>query len=117
MSKMDQIEQEARSLCRHTVCFTDAESKLIAVRALQGLTTKAIARELHLSESKVQYAILKAQKSLGADIRFRRDYRNGYGPLAKKMLEKTQTFALQTVRRKIAPKFRGLAANGVSRLS
>lgn len=116
MSYSAAIEQEARRLCTHTVCFTDVESQLIAVRALQGVTTKAIARELHMTHSRVQYAILKAQRSLGADVKFRRDYRNGEGPLAKRMLQSTETMALSIVTRKITPKFRRLAASGVPRL-
>ena len=89
---------------------------MIAARALQGITTKAIADELGITEAQVQYAILKAQRSQGADVRFRRDYRNGDSPLARQILQRTQQIALNVVSRKIAPKFIRLAAAGVSRL-
>jgi hypothetical protein len=116
MAKTTAIENAGRRLCRHTVCYTDAQSRMVAARALQGITTKAIAEELGITQSQVQYAILKAQHSLGVDVRFRRDYRNGKGPVAQRMMQSTQKIALQTVSRKIAPKFVKFAAPGVPRL-
>lgn len=115
MVSIENIEHEARQLCRHTVCFADAESKLIVARAIQGRTTKAIATELRLTPSKVQYAILKAQRSLGTKVKFRRDYRNGTGTMAKQMLHATEKVALKMVSNRIAPKFASLAAPGVLR--
>jgi len=116
MSKNTKISNAARKLCRHTICYTDAQSRMIAARALQGITTKAIADELDITPSQVQYAILKAQHSLGSNVRFRRDYRNGDSPLARRILQITQKIALDVVTRKITPKFVKLAAQGVPRL-
>lgn len=115
MARTTKVAREARKLCRHTICYTDAQSRLIAARALQGITTKAIADELGITESQVQYAILKAQRSQGVDVRFRRDYRNGDSPLARRILQSTKDIALDVVSRKIAPKFVRLAAPGVPR--
>lgn len=109
------IEKKARKLCRHTVCYTDHVSRLIAIRALQGVTTKAIAEELEITPVRVQYAILKAQHALGANVRFRRDYRNGKGSFAESLLRATEGAAEKLVHRKIAPIFRPFAAPGVPR--
>lgn len=117
MGRKHRVSNEARKLCRHTICYTDAQSRMIAARALQGITTKAIAKELDITESQVQYAILKAQRSLGIDVRFRRDYRNGESRLARQILQSTQKIALNVVSRKIAPNFVRLAAAGVPRLT
>ncbi len=117
MGHKQKVSNEARKLCRHTICYTDARSRMIAARALQGITTKAIAMELDATESQVQYAILKAQRSLGPDVRFRRDYRSGDSPLARRLLQSTQKIALDVVTRKITPKFVRLAAQGVPRLA
>lgn len=114
MANTSKVAREARKLCRHTICYTDAESRLIAARALQGITTKAIADELGITESKVQYAILKAQRSLGEDVKFRRDYRNGK---SRQMLQATQKAALAIVSRRITPKFVKFAATGVGRMA
>jgi DNA-binding transcriptional regulator LsrR (DeoR family) len=117
MADTTKISKEARKLCRHTVCFTDATSKLIAIRALQGMSTKAIAKELGITPSKVQYAILKAQRSQGAEVKFRQDYRNGKGFVAEAMLKSTHSIAAKIVSAKIAPNFARFAAPGVGRIS
>lgn len=111
------FDRQGRALCRHTVCFTDAQSRLIAARALQGISTKAIADELGISIGQAQYAITKAQRSLGDEVRFRRDYRNGKGKFVRKMVQSTQKIALSLVSQKITPKFVKLAAQGVPRLA
>jgi len=107
------IETEARKLCRHTSVFTDTTDVRVAVRGMQGRTTKSIARELGLTESQVQYRILKAQKSVAT--KFRADYRNGDGPIAMQMLKATEKIGMGIVRQQIAPKFVELAALGVPR--
>ena len=111
-----EMEKKARRLCRHTVCYTDALTRTIAMRAMQGFTTKAIAAELGITQSRVQYAILKAQHSLGNNIKFRHDYRNATSPLAKQMIAATEAFASREVRTKLAAKFARLAAPGVPRV-
>jgi len=107
------IEKAARKLCTHTVIFTDITDKLVAVRAMQGRTTGAIAHEFGLTKSEAQYRITKAQKSL--NTRFRADYRNGEGELAAKMLAATTNIARQVVEKQIAPKFIPFARSGVPR--
>jgi len=96
-------EQTALQMRRHTVVFTKTLDRLVLVRALQGLTTKAIAAETGLSEAQVQYRILKAQRS--QNTRFRNDYRSGQGSLVKAMLKATTSFGETLVRHKIAPHF------------
>lgn len=113
MSTASKIKQEARKLCTHTIVFTDLTEKMVAVRAMQGRTTKAIAQEFGITESEAQYRILKAQKSV--NTRFRADYRNGDGAVAQKMLKATEQIGLQVVERKIAPKFIPFARAGVPR--
>jgi len=108
-----QIDKEARKLCTHTVVFTDATDVLVAVRGMQGRTTKSIAHELGISESQAQYRIMKAQNSL--KTRFRRDYRDGTGEVAKKMLRATEAIGMAVVERKVAPKFIPFARAGVPR--
>lgn len=118
MANLAKIEKQARKLATHTVVFTvGTKSQSVARLALQGLTTRTIADELGISESAAQYAILKAQRSLGVDTRFRRDYRNGASPLARRMMRSTENLARQFVSRQIAPKFIRLAAPGVSRIA
>lgn len=107
------IKREARKLCRHTVIFTDATDILVTVRGLQGRTTKAIAKELGITESQAQYRILKAQKSVGT--KFRSDYRNGTGTVAQKMLRITEGIGMKYVRNTIAPKFIPLGSAGIPR--
>lgn len=102
-----------RSLCKHTVVFTDTIDILVAVRGMQGRTTKAIATELGITESQAQYRVLKAQRSLGT--RFRRDYRSGTGQLATAMLRATEKIGIEMVEKKIAPKFIPNASPGVPR--
>lgn len=109
------IKREARKLCQHTVVFTDTTDVLVAVRGMQGRTTKAIARELGITESQAQYRILKAQKSMGT--RFRADYRGGTGGIAAKMLRATETIGMAVVRKQVAPKFIPFARAGVPRNS
>jgi hypothetical protein len=115
MAVTTKIEKEARRLCTHTIVFTDPVDKLVAVRAMQGRTTKAIARELHITQHEAQYRVSKAQRSVGT--RFRADYRDGSGPVAKKMLKATEIIGLQVVEHDIAPKFIPFARQGVSRVS
>jgi len=112
---MKTTDQQARKLCRHTVVFTQAVDARAAAMAMQGLTTKAIARELGISEAMAQYRISKAQNSLRT--RFRGDYRNGNGVLALRMRQATEKMALAYVRLRIAPKFIPYAAQGVRRLT
>ena len=107
------IKKEARKLCRHTVIFTDATDVLVAVRGMQGRTTKAIAHELGITESQAQCRILKAQKSMGT--RFRADYRGGSGAVAQQMLKATERIGMGVVRKEIAPKFIPFASPGVPR--
>jgi len=113
MSTTAKIKKEARRLCTHIIVFTDVTDKLVAVRAMQGRSTKAIAKELGVTESEAQYRIIKAQKSL--KTRFRRDYRNGEGVVAAKMLRATEHIGLAVVERKIAPLFVPFARAGVPR--
>lgn len=107
------IKKEARKLCRHTIIFTDVTDILVAVRGMQGRTTKAIAAELSITESQAQYRILKAQKSIGT--KFRADYRGGTGAIAQKMLKATERIGMGVVREQIAPQFIPLASPGVPR--
>jgi len=107
------IKKEARKLCRHTVVFTDTSDVLVAVRGMQGRTTKAIARELGITESQAQYRILKAQKSVGA--KFRADYRGGNGPIASQMLKATERIGRAVIRSQVAPQFIPFARAGVPR--
>ena len=109
------IDKAARKLCTHKVVFTDFTDKLVAVRAMQGRSTKAIARELCISVSKAQYRISKAQHVLGTY--FRADYRNGAGKLSAIMLEATTKLGMQVVDRQIAPRLVPFARQGVSRSS
>lgn len=117
MGRASKIDRKARKMCRHTVCFTDPQSRLIAARAMQGISTKAIADELGISLGQAQYAITKAQHSLGDDVRLRRDYRNGNGKFVRKMMQATQKMALKMVSNEITPHFARLAAEGVPRLA
>ena len=107
------MEQKARKACRHKIVYTDIADVLVVVRALQGRSTASIAREFHMTESKVNYRIYKAQQEM--DTSFRGDYRNGLGIVARKMAKATTDVALGYVRNEIAPKFIPLAAAGVSR--
>lgn len=107
------IDATARKLCTHTVVFTDAASRRAVAMAMQGMSTKAIAKALGITLSEAQYRISKAQKSMRT--RFRQDYRNSSSPLAKQMMQVTEKLALQTVDRDIAPKFVPFARQGVSR--
>ena len=109
------IDQEARKLCTHKVVFTDITEKLVAVRAMQGRSTRAIAQEMGISIHEAQYRISKAQHTLGTY--FRADYRNGTGKLAAAMLKATTDLGMQVVERKIAPKFIPFARQGISRSS
>jgi len=113
MSTVSKIEKEARKLCTHTIVFTDITEKLVAVRAMQGRTTRAIAAEFGLTPSEAQYRIIKAQKSL--KTRFRADYRSGEGKLAARMLQATTDIAMQVVEKKVAPQFVPFARAGVPR--
>lgn len=113
MATPSKIKKEARKLCRHTVIFTDATDILVAVRGMQGRTTKAIAHELGITESQAQYRILKAQKSL--NTRFRSDYRNGTGAVALQMLKATQRIGMKVIRDEVAPKFIPLGSAGIPR--
>lgn len=113
MSTTTKIEKQARKLCTHTIVFTDLTEKMVAVRAMQGRTTRAIAQEFGITESEAQYRIIKAQKSL--NTRFRRDYRNGDGKVAQKMLRATEQIGLAVVEKQVAPKFIPFARSGVPR--
>lgn len=115
MPRATKIDRKARKMCRHTVCFADAQSRMIAARAMQGRSTKAIAEELGISVGQAQYAITKAQHSLGDDVRFRRDYRSGDNKFVRQMMQATQKVALKMVTREITPHFAKLAAEGVPR--
>lgn len=107
------IKKEARKLCRHRIVFTDISDVLVAVRAMQGRSTKAIAAELGVSETQAQYRVMKAQNSL--KTKFRADYRNGTGPVARKMLRATESIGMRVVSRQIAPQFIPFAAPGIPR--
>jgi len=114
MATTDKLEKEARKLCTHTIVFTDPTEKLVAVRAMQGRSTKAIAHELKITESEAQYRVTKAQKAMGTY--FRSDYRNGTGNVVKKMMRATENIGLRVVEQQIAPKFIPFARQGVGRL-
>lgn len=107
------IEKQARKLCRHKIVYTDISDILVASRAIQGRSTRAVATELGISESQAQYRISKAQRRLG--VKFRADYRNGTGAVAKRMLKATEQIAMKFVRNEVAPKFIPFAAPGVPR--
>lgn len=113
MADLTKIEKEARKLCTHTIVFTDPLSRQAGAMALQGRTTKSIADELGITLSEAQYRINKAQKS--KQTRFRADYRNGTGPLAKKMQRATNPIALTYIDREVAPQFIPFARAGVPR--
>ena len=113
MADLKTIEKTARKLCTHTIVFTDPTEKRAASLALQGITTKAIAEKLGLTEHEAQYRVNKAQKSL--NTRFRRDYRNGASPVAQQMLRATERIALRVIERKVAPQFIPFARHGVGR--
>lgn len=90
-------------MTKHKVTYQAITDIAVAVRAMQGQTTRAIAREFKISESMAQYRISKAQLAFGTY--FRRDYRNGTGEIVKKMLAATANLARQIVVQDIAPKF------------
>jgi len=114
MATTDKLEKKARKLCTHTIVFTDPTEKLVAVRAMQKRSTKAIAHELKITESEAQYRVTKAQKAMGTY--FRSDYRNGTGNVVKKMMRATENIGLRVVEQQIAPKFIPFARQGVGRL-
>ena len=113
MAVSNKIKKEALKLCRHTVILTDATDILVAVRGMQGRTTKAIAKELGITTSQAQYRILKAQNSL--NTRFRADYRNGTGAIALQMLKATERIGMKVIRDDVAPKFIPLGSAGIPR--
>lgn len=115
MGDTTKLEKEARKLCTHTIVFTDPTEKLVAVRAMQGRSTKAIAQELKITESEAQYRVTKAQKAMGTY--FRADYRNGTGSVVRKMMRATESIGLRVVERQIAPKFIPFARQGVGRMA
>lgn len=115
MEKTTNVENEARKLCTHTVVFTNPMEKMVAVRAMQGRSTKAIAQEFKITVSRAQYRVTKAQAVLGTY--FRADYRNGTGAVVKKMMRATQEIGLKVVEQQIAPKFIPFARPGISRVS
>ncbi len=108
------IDRAARKMCRHTIVFNDAVDALVVARSMQGRSTRAIADEFGLSESQVQYRVMKAQNSL--KTKFRADYRTGKSKVAQQMLHATERLALGVIRKQIAPKFIPLARAGVSRM-
>lgn len=114
MADMTKVEAAARRMCRHTIVFTDELDILVGVRAMQGRTTKSIADELGLTESQVSYRIKKAQDSV--KTKFRHDYRNGEGKLAKRMARASESIAVEFVQKQIAPQFIPLARQGVGRI-
>lgn len=107
------IDKKARRLCTHQIVYTKFVDMLVVARSMQGMSTKAIANETGLSESCVQYRILKAQHSV--NLKFRADYRNGDGPLVARMLKSTEKVALDYISDVIAPQFVPLARQGVPR--
>lgn len=113
MADITKIEKEARKLCTHTIVFTDPLSRKAAARAMQGRTTKSIAEELGITFHEAQYRINKAQKS--RDTRFRRDYRDGTGKVAQKMMQATESIAMHEIDQNIAPQFIPFARAGVPR--
>lgn len=113
MSIKEIADAAVQSCGRHTIVYTDAVDKMVAVRAMQGRTTKAIAKEFRLTMSEVQYRITKAQDA--QKTKFRADARSGNGELAREMLDMTTKIALRIVTSEIAPKFIPLAAPGVPR--
>jgi len=112
--KTTAIDARARKLCRHTVVYTDVTDIEVVVMALQGRTTKSIARELKITPSMAQYRILKAQRSL--NTRFRNNYRNCEGGLVRDMMIVTHDMAARYVRQSVATKFVKFAAKGVPRM-
>lgn len=110
----EQIDKRARKLCTHTVVFTaGTDSRVALVMALGGMSTKAVAARLGISEAQAQYRISKGQKPL--KTRVRRDYRDGRGPLAEQMLKAVMPIADRFVDRKVTPLFAPLARPGVPR--
>jgi hypothetical protein len=95
------------------VVYTDVLDAMIVIRALQGRSTLAIAREFNISPHKVNYRIYKAQRVF--DTSFRGDYRNGIGPLARRMAKATQSVAMGFVRNDLVPHFAPYAAPGIAR--
>ena len=81
--------------------------------AMQGISTKAIASELGISEAQAQYRISKAQNSL--ETKFRYDYRNRRGQVVEQMLKASYKIASQVIRNQVAPKFIPFARTGVPR--
>lgn len=102
-------------MCRHRIVFTNVEEEMCAVRAMQGRSNQTIAAEFGLTPGMVQYRISKAQRILGDGYSFRKQLRQGEGPLAEMISRQTTRFAKQFVARQIAPHFVSLAAQGVSR--
>lgn len=115
MADTTKIEKEARKLCTHTIVFTDPLSRKAAARAMQGRTTKSIAAELGITFHEAQYRIDKAQRSQGT--RFRRDYRDGTGKVAQKMMRATERIAMHVIDSQIAPQFIPFARSGVGRMT
>lgn len=107
-TKLAKARKEARKMCRHTVVFDDMVDITVAVRAMQGRTTKAIASEIGISPAMVQYRIIKAQRSVNQ--KFRSDYRNGTGTVTLAMMRATEKIGVAFVRGRITPKFKPQAA-------
>lgn len=95
----NKIIKKARRLHTHSVTFDDVLDKLVVARAIQGKTTKAIASEFGISESKVQYRIQKAQN--GLRTHFRDDYRNGKGYISNMITKHTESLAIKFVENKV----------------
>jgi hypothetical protein len=104
-------ERGTKRIHAHTVVYQDVVDITCAIRAMQGRSTRAIAQELGLSDSKAYYRISKAQQAMGTY--FRSDYRSGQGALVEAMMTATSGIAEAIVRKKIAPKFAKLASNRV----
>lgn len=102
------------SACRHVIVYTELTDMMVLARAMQGRTTKAIARELGLSAAMVQYRIQKAQRAL--KTRFRSSYRGSDTPEVRQLLKSTEAAALRRVREEVTPIFKPLAGPGVLRV-
>jgi hypothetical protein len=96
---------------RHKICFTvnrahcnldDAVQEVqVLIRARNGWHTEAIANDLGLTPSQVDYRIKK-----GLAIGARKDFRNGDGWVAQAALQATASGIVKDVADKVSPQYR-----------
>lgn len=104
-------EKRNKRMHTHTVTYQTVEQIMVAVRAIQGRSTRSIAAEFGITESKAQYWIMKAQNTLGT--KFRAEYRSGNGDIARAMIKSTERTASAIVRSQITTKWAPFAARRV----